>query len=183
MRLFTAIDLPGTVKDQLEALIRRLRPSAPINWSSRNNLHITLKFIGEWPDARLDELKSALAQLSDRAPATISVSGLGWFPNPHNPRVFWAAVHAPDSIKELARDSDTALSRLGIEPEKRDFSPHLTLARIKSPVPLAPLRQEIAALPSVDFGSFTAGEFHLYQSRLTSGGSIYTRIADYPFSR
>ena len=181
MRLFTAIDLPEKIEDDLERLIERLRPAAPIKWSPRDNLHVTLKFIGEWPEERLEELKSALRAIPVRDPIPISIEGLGWFPNPHNPRVFWVAVHAPDSLKALAREVDRALAPFGIEKEKREYSPHLTLARIKEPVPLQRLRQEIAALLTVEFGSFTADRFFLYQSRLQPSGSVYTKLAEFPF--
>ncbi len=181
MRLFTAIDLPQKIEDDLERLIERLRPTAPIKWSPRDNLHITLKFIGEWPEEKLEELKSAMRAIGPRDPIPISVEGLGWFPNPHNPRVFWVAIHAPESLKAFAREVDYALTPLGIEKEKREYSPHLTLARIKEPPPLQALRKEIAALPTADFGSFTADRFFLYHSRLHPSGSVYTKLTEFPF--
>jgi RNA 2',3'-cyclic 3'-phosphodiesterase len=110
----------------------------------------------------------------------IEIRGVGYFPNPHQPRIFWAAVHAPEALTELARATDERLGTLGIPRESRPFSPHLTLARIKTPVPLAALRQAVAALPSLEFGTFTAPRFHLYQSRLQPGGSVYTKLSDFP---
>jgi 2'-5' RNA ligase len=183
MRLFTAIDLPEGVVAALSRLIDRLRPTARIRWSPPENLHITTKFIGEWPEGRLGELTAVLRALPRYEPPRIEVRGLGFFPNPHAPRVFWAAVHAPPALGELAHETDRALAGLGIPAEKRPFSPHLTLARIKEPVPLAALRQTIAALPEADFGAFTADRFYLYQSTLNPSGSVYTRLSDYAFQR
>ncbi len=179
MRLFTAVDIPEEVVAKLDSLIDHLRPAARIKWSPAANLHITTKFIGNWPDERLPEIEKALKGIPTAGPIPIEVRGVGFFPNPHSPRVFWAAVHAPAALSELARATDDALQPLGIEPEKRAFSPHLTLARIKEPVPLAPLRQAIAQLEDTDFGAFTADRFYLYQSTLRPSGSIYTRLSDY----
>lgn len=181
MRLFCGLDLTPGITGALSDLVRRLRPAARLHWSPVENLHITTKFIGEWPAGRLDDLKHALQPLASREPIPLDVRGLGWFPNPHPPRIFWAGLVAPPALAALARDTDVALSRLGIEPEKRPFSPHLTLARIKSPVPLTELQRRIAALDSVEFGSFTADAFHLYLSDRRPEGSVYSKLATFPF--
>jgi RNA 2',3'-cyclic 3'-phosphodiesterase len=182
MRLFTAIDLPGEVVASLERLLETLKPSARIKWSPTSNLHITTKFIGEWPEDRFEELKDALAAIRGTGPIEIAVERLGFFPNPHSPRVFWAGVKAGPELAALARATDEALRPLGIEPEKREYSPHLTLARIKEPVPMQPLRERIAALASLDFGKFTAREFCLYQSRVGRAGSVYTKLSEFPLT-
>jgi RNA 2',3'-cyclic 3'-phosphodiesterase len=179
MRLFTAIDLPAQVVHSLTDLIGRLKPTARIKWSPAENLHVTTKFIGEWPDERLEELRSALRTQPPCGPITIEVRGLGFFPNPHSPRVFFAAVNAPPSFAALAHDTDEVLARLGVPAEKRPYSPHLTLARIKEPVPLQRLQQTIAALDSLEFGNFKADRFYLYQSRSNPAGSVYTQFAEF----
>jgi 2'-5' RNA ligase len=183
MRLFTAIDLPAEVLAKLTGLIDRLRPTARIHWSPAANLHITTKFIGEWPEAELARLTDALAPLGAIAPIPIEMRGVGFFPNPHSPRVFWAGVRAGEELGGLARATDQALAAIGVEAEKRAFSPHLTLARIKTPVPMQALREAIAALPSTEFGSFTAGRFYLYRSQLNPSGSVYTKLSDFPFRK
>lgn len=183
MRLFTAIDLPDGLVSTLARLIEDLRPTAKIKWSPRDNLHITTKFIGEWPEERLDDIKNALGALGAREPIPIELRGVGFLPNPHSPRVFLAAVHAPAALAELARETDAALERLGVAAEKRPFSPHLTLARIKEPASLQSLRQAVAALPSTEFGAFTADRFYLYQSRLNPAGSVYTKLSDFLFAK
>jgi RNA 2',3'-cyclic 3'-phosphodiesterase len=180
MRLFTAVDIPPEIVSKLARLIAGLRPSARVNWSAASNLHITTKFIGEWPEERLPELKRALAEVPRDGAIPIEIRGVGFFPNPHSPRVFWAAVHAPAALAGLARATDERLGALGVARESRPFSPHLTLARIKEPVPLAGLLRSVAVLPSLDFGAFTADRFHLYQSRLQPGGSVYTKLSDFP---
>ncbi len=183
MRLFVGIDLPADVIGALARLIEDLRPKARIKWSPPENLHITTKFVGEWPREQLDEMVGALRALPPRDPIPIAIRGLGWFPNPHQPRVFWAAVRAGPELAALARETEDALAALGVPKESRSFSPHLTLARMKEPSPLTALRQAIAALGSDDFGEFTADRFFLYRSELAPGGSIYTQLAEFPFSK
>ncbi len=183
MRLFTGIDLPGEVVHNLERLVEQLRATARIKWSPPANLHITTRFIGEWPEERLPELKAALASLPGHPAIPITVSKLGFFPNPHSPRVFWAGVQASGDLALLASETDRALQPLGLEPEGRPFSPHLTLARIKERVPMQGLREAIVALPSLDFGNFVADRFYLYLSRQQAGSSVYTKLAEFPLSK
>lgn len=180
MRLFTAIDLPHEITDSLERLLGHLRPLAQLKWSPVYNFHVTTKFIGEWPEARLDELKSALRQTSVSGDFAIQVSGLGWFPNPHSPRVFWAGIHGDSRLTELARAIDESTFKLGVPKEERPYSPHLTLARIKDSVSLQEMQRAIAQLESVDFGEFTAREFHLYVSEPGAAHTVYKKIADFP---
>ncbi|MGH9722614.1 MAG: RNA 2',3'-cyclic phosphodiesterase [Bryobacteraceae bacterium] len=183
MRLFTAIDLPDDLVDTLDRLIDRLRPTARIKWSPINNLHITLKFIGHRPDGQREELKRALNAIAPRAEIAVEISGLGFFPNERSPRVFWAGVKAPPALAGLAGDLDGALAGAGVAPEDRAYSPHLTLARIREPAPLEKLRSELLQLPSSDFGKFVAKSFFLYLSKPGPKGSVYTKLAEFPFTK
>jgi RNA 2',3'-cyclic 3'-phosphodiesterase len=180
MRLFTAIDMPREVLQNLEALIDRLKPAASLKWSPPSNLHITTKFIGEWPEDRLPELNRSLAALPTRSAFAIQIHNVGFYPNPHAPRVFFAGIEAPVDLAALAHEIDKALAGIGLAPEKRAYAPHLTLARIKEPLPLQQLRQTIAELPTLDFGSFIADRFYLYQSRPQPSGSVYTKLSEFP---
>jgi RNA 2',3'-cyclic 3'-phosphodiesterase len=179
MRLFTGLELPGEVVGNLEELLRRLKPVAPLHWSPPANLHVTTKFIGEWPEEKLSALIDGLRTLPGRPPLPVRIRNVGFFPNPHSPRVFWCGVDAP-GLPALASDTDRATAALGIEPERKPYSPHLTLARIKETSDLQPLRKVIAGLESLDFGSFAARSFFLYQSTLRPTGSVYTKLAEFP---
>ena len=179
MRLFTAIDLPPEIIQRLDRLIADLRPLANINWSPAANLHITTKFIGQWPEERLPELNRALGAIGGRAPIAIRVAGVGFFPNPKSPRVFWGGVEASTELSRLAGDIDQALDKLGVAPETRAYSPHLTLARIKEPAHAAALHKDLGA---PEFGSFLADRFHLYLSKPGRSGSVYTKLSEFPFT-
>jgi len=182
MRLFTGLDLPPHVSSALQQLLATLRPLAPLRWTRAENLHVTTKFIGDWPLDRLDELKSALAGIPGREPVPLVIRGLGWKPNMHNPRLFWAGVEAP-GLSDLARDTDNALVNLDVAPEHRPYRPHLTLARVGKPIPVGAVQKEIVALASTDFGSFEAARFFLYLSEPAPGGSVYTKLAEFPFAK
>jgi len=158
------------------SLLKRLKPLAQLSWSRVENLHITTKFIGEWPEERLDEMKRALGATPVPGPIDIAVRGLGWFPNERRPRVFWAGIDGGEPLRALARATEHAVAELGVPAEERAYSPHLTLARIKEAAPLDALRKALEALPSecgFDFGSFRASSFFLY----LSANGRYTRLA------
>lgn len=181
MRLFTGLDVPYQMRRNLELLLQLLKPHARLAWSPLDNLHVTTRFIGEWPEDRLPDLKSALASVPPPPPFKIALRGIGWFPNPHHPRVLYVSVQGGEELAQLARATSQALAPLGLEPDPRPFQPHLTLARIREPHPLDALQRTIAQLPNDDFGGWSASAFHLYHSQLRPGGSIYTKLESYPF--
>jgi 2'-5' RNA ligase len=178
MRLFTALDLPAAVADNVDELLRRLRPTARVRWSPAENLHITIKFIGEFPEARLGELNQALAGVPRRAPIPVRIRGVGFFPSARTPNSFWCGVESPE-LATLAADTNQAVSALIVSRETA-YSPHLTLARSRKRGDMSRLREVIAELTSLEFGEFEARSFFLYQSRSTEGGSVYTKLAEFP---
>jgi 2'-5' RNA ligase len=179
MRLFTAIDLPTEARLRLERLLSALRPEAPIKWSPLDNLHITTKFIGEWPEARLEELHDALAQVGPCEPFELSLRGLGWYPNERAPRVLWAGVEAGTELSALVQQIERRLTEIGVAKEERSFTPHLTLARIKHPAPLHALRQKVERLQPADLGRFPIAHFSLFRSDPGSNASVYRKLRDY----
>ncbi|HEY4363252.1 MAG TPA: RNA 2',3'-cyclic phosphodiesterase [Bryobacteraceae bacterium] len=175
MRLFTAIEIPVEVKLRLTELLEDFRPAAKLSWSPADNLHVTTKFIGEWPDTRLDVVKEALMGVTGKAGFQVSVRGLGWFPNSRNPRVFWAGVEAGPELAALAKSTDEAMAAIGVPGEEREYQPHLTLARRRKPVPVEELRKRVDAVASTEFGSFAVSSFSLF---LSAAGK-YTRLQEY----
>ena len=181
MRLFTAIDLPQEILLRLERLLSALRPEALIKWSPLDNLHVTTKFIGEWPEERIPELHGLLQQVTRRQAFELEMKGLGWFPNERSPRVLWLGVEGGEPLAALASATEDTLAPLGIAKEERDFSPHLTLARIKSPVPLSNLRKKVQSLQPAAMGQFLVSHFSLFRSRPGTNASIYEKLTDYEF--
>jgi RNA 2',3'-cyclic 3'-phosphodiesterase len=182
MRLFTAIDLPEDIRQRLERLLTALRPQALINWSPLDNLHITTKFIGEWPESRLVELQTRLAALVPRPSFDIELKDLGWFPQERSPRVFWLGVHGGEPLAQLAQETEESLEALGIPKEQRPYAPHLTLARIKTAVPLTRLREIAREMQPTSLGAFSASQFVLYRSDAGSNASVYRKLRTYQFA-
>ena len=181
MRLFTALDLPLEIVLKLEQLLTALRPAAQIKWSPLENLHITTKFIGEWPEAHLDQVDAALEGLRHVPPIDIELRELGWFPHAQSPRVLWAGVDGGDALSGLAALTDKALVKKGVAAETHPYSPHLTLARIKGSARLQDLRAKVEELHSVVIGQFRATGFYLYSSEPGSQASIYRKLRTYQF--
>lgn len=179
LRLFVGIVIAPDVLANLARMLDQLRPLARLNWAPPENLHITLKFIGAWPEDRLPEVQSRLEQIRFGRSLRISIAGFGYFPNPHHPHSFFAGVQCGRELAELAGRIDDALLPLGIAKEARPFTPHLTLARIRENQDVGPLRQQIARMTDFDFGQFEPSEFHLYSSKTGPNGSVYTSLSAY----
>ena len=137
MRLFTGLDLPAEVVANLEELLRRLKPTARIKWSPPANLHITTKFIGEWPEERLDELKAALGGLPGRAAIPVRIRRRGVLSQSAFAARLLVRHRGARPGRTGRRHRCAPRRRSASRSEKRAFSPHLTLARIKERVELA----------------------------------------------
>jgi RNA 2',3'-cyclic 3'-phosphodiesterase len=182
MRLFTGISIAPHIVDNLERVLRELRLTAHLNWSPADNLHITTKFIGEWPEERLAEMRQALETLDPPEHFDISISGFGFFPDLRHPRVFFTSVQTGPHLGDLAGQIDHTLAKIGCAREARPFTPHLTLARIKGE-DIRELREHVASLAKHEFGAFKATDFHLYHSKPGRSGSVYTKLASFPLGK
>jgi RNA 2',3'-cyclic 3'-phosphodiesterase len=182
MRLFVALEVPSTVRENLARLLKSLHAVSPqTRWVRPENLHVTLKFIGEVPETKLAPIRAALAHVNSDQPDMLDFRGLGFFPNEKHPRVFWAGIEASENLKTLAVDIDKATETLGIPREPRPFSPHLTLARFEPPRLPDRLRAAIQENAARDFGSLQTNQFHLIESKLKPSGAEYTTVESFPF--
>ena len=195
MRLFIALDIDDSIRERICRFVDCVRNFAPeARWVKDESLHVTLKFIGEFPEEKIDALKQQLMSVSG-PPCEIHFRGYGFFPNPKSARVFWVGMEAGPQLASLATAIDEKMPGLGIAREGRAFSPHLTLARggggsgsprwRKGDGPnrtFQVLQTKLAALPTPEFGSMTGREFFLYQSQLSPKGSKYTKLAKFSLS-
>ncbi len=182
MRLFVALDIPDAVRRALRELMARLKSEcAGARWVRPEGMHITLKFLGETDEAKLDSLREALSSIHSGQAVESNFRGIGFFPNEFHPRVVWCGIQASSNLPQLAAGVDRALQPFGFSAESRAFAPHLTLARFNSHKGLDTLVRAANNLKSYDFGSARDSEFHLYQSVLKPSGAEYTRLATYPF--
>jgi len=189
VRLFVALEIPAAVRDNLAALIKDLRSLSSRladerpRWVRPENLHVTLKFIGEVAPARLEGIQSALLAICSGAAVEMHFHGLGFFPDGNHPRVLWAGLEATPNLPALAADIDRALETQGVAREKRNFAAHLTLARFEPPGLHEKLAAAIQQSGEREFGSFQAREFHLIESKLKPSGAVYTTLATFPFTK
>jgi 2'-5' RNA ligase len=182
VRLFVALQIPSTVRKNLAEFLAALRAlSSQPRWVRAENLHVTLKFIGEMQAEKLGDLRAALSTVHSGRPVKLDFRGLGFFPNEKRSRVFWAGIEASGNLATIVNDIDRALEKLGIPPEKRPFSAHLTLARFEPPGLPEILRATIRENAKREFGSVAAEEFYLIESKLKPGGAEYTTLEAFPF--
>jgi len=183
MRLFVALELKAAVRENLGALLKALRAVSPqTRWVRPENLHLTLKFMGEVPETKLAAIRSALASVHSDQPTTVDFRGLGFFPNEKRPRVLWAGIEASPNLKTLAAEIDRAAEKLGIPREQRPFAPHLTLARFEPPELPEKLRSAIQENAAREFGSFRTNQYLLIESKLKPSGAGYTTLESFPFA-
>lgn len=182
MRLFVAVNLPADLRQRLAAVQERLRGTqADVSWVRAENIHATLKFLGETEEKRLDRIRAALLEVArGRGPFPIRVAGLGSFGG-RVPRVVWVGVEAgAEPLSGLAKDVEAAMAHLGFPKEKRGFSAHLTLGRVRSPRNAAALLAALGQADAGPIGTVEVTQFELMQSELRPTGSVYTVLEKFP---
>ncbi|MGF1606074.1 MAG: RNA 2',3'-cyclic phosphodiesterase [Rhodothalassiaceae bacterium] len=176
-RLFVGLELPDRIKGHLIALMGGLEG---VRWQTEDQLHLTLRFIGEVDRAKAEDIRSALGLVSGE-PFDVKLEGVGYFGPDRSPRLLWAGVADPAPLKHLHEKLDQALTRVGIAPESRKFKPHVTLARFRRPaaatarLPLFLERSACLSLPA-----FTVTRFVLFESHLLGEGACYDAVESYP---
>jgi len=181
MRAFIAIDLPETIRTALRGKQAALRTALPgAAWTRPEGIHLTLKFLGEIPDAKVREVSESLKTLGRFDAFSVAVRGLGFFPDTRRPRVFWAGVDAPPDLGQLAERVEGAMSKIGFGREDRAFRPHLTLARFRMPRPQPAAETLLARQGTEELGSFEVSEYFLFESRLLPQGAEYRKVERFP---
>ena len=174
MRLFVGIPLPDDVRARLGELKGGLQGA---RWVSPENLHLSLRFIGEVPGGDEADIDEALAAIE--APAfPMTLSELGFFDRRGRVHAVWAGVEMSEPLARLRAKVEQALVRLDHEPEHRKFKPHVTLARMKKGS-ASEVGEFLEAQNGFSAGPFDVGCFTLYRSHLGRGGAYYEALADY----
>lgn len=177
-RLFIAIDLPPAVKDRLGVLCSGL-PGA--KWVRREQMHLTLRFIGDVDESGFGAIKSTLAQVQS-PPLEMHLESVGQFPPKGKPRVLWVGVNATPILADLHQHITVTLDTLSLPPPDHPFSPHITLARFKTPPAPESIRPFFAQHAAFKTEPFAVTSFILFSSILTPQGSIYRHEAVYPLT-
>jgi 2'-5' RNA ligase len=184
LRGFIAIDLPPELRKTIEALSLRLRAQpgqACMRWVQPSGIHLTLKFLGDLPAASVPELESVLDQAAAaHAPFSLTVGGIGCFPDARHPRVVWAGLDDPTGTLRLVQASiESGCAAIGLAPEDRPFSPHLTVGRVRreaGPEAAGIVQDVLDRERAFNAGEMLADAVHLFRSELRPTGAIYTRL-------
>lgn len=179
IRAFVAIELSEGVKKELAALQRELKAAgSDVKWVKTDNVHLTLKFLGNIDEDQLEEVKAALDKVGSNNKAfTINLFKVGCFPKLGFPRVVWLGIDKGCGETEaIADELEGELAKAGFEKEKRSFSAHLTLGRVRSPKGRNKLVEKIKALDFKPSAETEVTKLTLFKSTLTPQGSIYTPL-------
>lgn len=185
IRTFLAIELDDAhhrALANLQAQLQRERAARYVRWVAPENIHLTLKFLGDVESSRLPDLQRAVAKVCASAvPFALKISGAGAFPNTQRPNVIWVGVSGEvERAARSAQEIDEACAALGFAREARPFSPHLTLGRVQRDAAMGD-RQKIGAMivsANVgELGVLRVERIAMMKSELRAGGSLYTRLA------
>jgi 2'-5' RNA ligase len=185
IRTFVCIHIPQSMKERIRLLQDQLRQvDAQASWVKTANIHLTLKFLGDVPQAKIPQVVGAVERaIGSCSPFQVTVSGAGCFPSSQNPTVLWVGLDKiPEALMRLREAIEDELAQEGFHREPKKFKPHLTLARIRTPQNAARLAEALLAKGFAE-ESFTATEIIVMRSELSPQGSIYTpqaifRLAD-----
>lgn len=183
IRAFIAVNLSREILERIDQLSQDLRDSmkgVPIRWVPVENIHLTLKFLGNVSTANLEILKDILGKVvSSHHECDISVGGIGAFPKPHNPRVIWIGMEVPQELVALQHNIEIETARLGYSREHRPFSPHLTFGRVSRNASAQDVHAIAEVLENFKVGFLGATRLknvYLYRSDLKPDGAVYTPI-------
>lgn len=186
MRIFFAVfPSPSAIEKLADVvgILKKRSPSDEIRWVLPEQLHYTLKFLGEQPEARVsDAIAAARRAALSCSPFEIGLGGLGAFPNAERPRVVWVGTSAGErALIDLAERLDEELAKVGFAREVRPFVPHLTLARTKSRQAEKAAVQGLAKMGELpEIARVRVDHFVLMQSQLSPKGSSYTVVESFP---
>lgn len=154
-----------------------------VKWVEPENLHLTLKFMGETPDTLVPQIERDLEECAREVePFNISIQGVGCFPSKQRPRAYWAGLSASKSLLDLQDSIALRMDELGFEPEEKKFVPHLTVARIKEPIGKERMTQAFLSF-ELRSSSFGVTDVSLVQSTLRQEGPIYTVLRNFPLGK
>lgn len=177
LRLFIGLDLPSSVKQELAAMASGV---AEARWIAPENLHLTLRFIGDMEEGEAEELDILLQSV--KAPSfSLALSGVGCFESRGRVRQIWAGVAKEPALESLHKKIEQALIGSGLKPEGRKFTPHVTLARLKG-APAMSAKSYLEYHAAFQTEVFEVNYFTLYQSHLSHKGATYQVLADYPLN-
>ena len=189
LRAFIAVEIPLELREAVCRATLSLQKGvgSSVRWVPMENMHLTLKFLGDVSPSNIEILSQMLHAEADHFNCfDLYLNGLGSFPNPKRPRVIYIGIQAPTTLEALQRGIESSSRRLGYESEERGFSPHLTIGRVRQNVTSADqqaLRRALEATRIDSLGTARVDSLHLYKSDLKPSGSVYTRLYSAPLRK
>jgi 2'-5' RNA ligase len=178
-RAFIAVDLPESVKSFLSEAQEALKSYGfGVKWVRPQNIHLTLKFLGDTATADTDKIAEAMTLAAMNCPiVSLTAKGIGVFPNVRRPRVIWAGLNGRvQTLANLQQTLNAHLANLGFATDTRAFKSHLTLGRVKGKIALDKMIAAIDNLKEFESESFETREVILFKSELRPSGAVYTRV-------
>lgn len=185
LRCFIAIEIPEAIKRAIVSSIDGLKKSgADVKWVSPEHIHITLQFLGETEEALVPVINETLDKiLLPYSSFYIKIAGVGCFPDTRRPRVIWVGTEESQPVINLHGDIAKGMARLGYREEERNFTPHLTIGRVKSNRNMGGLLKKIDEIKTTYFSAFEVQNITLMKSELKPSGAKYYSLAEIPFGR
>lgn len=180
LRCFIAIELPEEIKESLAETQRELKKfGADIRWVSPGNIHLTLKFLGDTDEGQIEKISENLSGICRGFKVfNLEMAGLGVFPGTRSPKVLWAGLNGSHEIIDLQKEIEKSVAHFGFKPEKREFSPHLTIGRFRSLKNKDAMLEAVTSEKVKNQGLFEVKTVALIKSSLTKSGSVYTKISE-----
>ena len=185
IRSFVAIELSPDIRAQIEKIQNELKGSAAdVRWVRSGGIHLTLKFLGGIQEEKIPEIASVLTQCAAKTDSfNLTIRSLGAFPNATNPKVIWIGVEDESGRLLKAQQSiEKNLAAIGFKEEKRAFTPHLTLGRLKSPRGKRAVCRQLESSGECSCGTLAVTEICLFKSDLKPSGAVYTKLKTFPLS-
>lgn len=182
VRTFFAIELTTLIRERIEKNIQEIKKDIPdlFRWVPSENIHLTLKFLGDVTKSNISTLSQMLnSQVNRMKSFDIQIGNFGVFPMISRPRILWIGVKVPKELYEIQLGIENETARLGYKSEKRDFHPHLTIGRIKRDISHQRVKLAAAHLSNVKIGilgTLAVESIHLIQSDLKPTGAVYTSL-------
>jgi len=185
LRCFIAIEIPDRIRQGIGVLIETLKKySADVKWIPEENLHVTLKFLGNTPETLLPDIRDSLtAIVASYEPFYITIGDTGVFPNRKIPRVCWVGIKDTDTLKTLQSDIENSMKRLGFNTEEREFNAHLTIGRVHSRQGMISVVNELDRCKDQIFGGMEVKSISIMRSELKPEGAKYTRLYEARFGK
>lgn len=181
LRTFIAVELPNDIHDSLQKLQNNLKDSMPdVRWTKYGNIHLTLKFLGDIEPSKVDKISVSIQSVANEFfPFTMSLAGIGAFPNSRKPSIVWVGIEeGSGEIVQIANRIESSMEKLGFAKEKRPFKPHLTIGRIRELKHPSVMAKSLENNEIGEIGRFRVEKLSFIKSQLDPAGSIYTTLSE-----